>query len=321
MQKIILIFVFLFFLPLVKSQNLSERCFLSTANNKDLFYIELLGNRGIVFRLGKWMDKGGSGYSIIYSDTIVKNSDSKDFIFSGNKSKIECIQNKLYLIDQESVHRNHNRFEIDTVANIDLFNSTLNNAYWWDNFFTLNKEINSTFMWQHYSFRNGFGLWESFDNKGVYYKNFETYADSLIKELRDSISTIHKAFTELTNELLSGIFTIEYVELKQKLLILPAEYKSQSWYFGTVINAICMNRPELFFALADDLPDKKEYIFSLVDSKESIKKLKKVNTDSSSEKAFSREKRKDKSFAIIGITAYTAFLVAFWGGIVYLLVK
>ncbi|MEI9808740.1 MAG: hypothetical protein WDO16_13265 [Bacteroidota bacterium] len=237
-------------------------------------------------------------------------------MFTGDKATIREAGNKLYLVAQH--RKGTKKMEIDTVSNPDLANTHINNAYWWDKFFGLCKEINATFTLHHYSFRNGIALWDSFDNKGIYYKDFKLYADSRIQTIRDSIIAAQTPYVALANELTANMATIDYASLKERLPNLITENSNRTEYFATVVHSICNNRPELFFKLAEDLPGKKEMLFDAVDDKETIKKLKAIESDSPAKKDFLKAKKKDKAFRTKMITNVALGAAVLGAGIFFL---
>jgi hypothetical protein len=69
----------------------------------------------------------------------------------------------------------------------------------------------------------------------------------------------------------------------------------------------------LFFKLVEDMPASKGMLFDVVDDKETIQKLKAVETPSPAKKDFFKAKREDKAFTVkaILITVAGAALLAF----------
>ena len=308
-KKSAFLLLFLTQLKIVQGQDSAGRVLLSAG--KQLFYVELNGEQGTLFSLGRWLDIAGRGYSIIYTDTITKQAGTSEFLFAGDKTTIQQAGNKLYLVAPQ--RKGTKKMEIDTTTNTILINTNINNAYWWDNFLKLCNDINSTFKMHHYSFHNGFALWKSFDNKSIYYKDFRVFADNRIKMLKDSIVAAQTPYVLLTNEIIKNIATIDYASLKDsvsKLSEIVSKLSAgnvyKSAYFGTVINSICNNRPELFFKLAEDMPGKREMLFDAVSDKETLKKLEATATNSAVKKEFFKAKKRDKAFTVKMIGAAAA---------------
>lgn len=295
----------------ILAQNNNEGVFLSSTGKTQLTYVELTAQAGTVFKLGRWIDKGGSGYSMLTVDTILLHPGAPIFLLTGKTTTLQQTGNKLYLNLQD--RKRTKTIEMDTSSNIDEINSNLNNAYWWTNFLKMQDSINSTFKLQHYSFRNGFGIWESFANKTIYYKTFSTHADTRIKVIRDSITSIHTPYASLTNEVIKNIGAINYLSLKDSVAKLLMDSSSTGGYFGAIINSVSNNRPELFFKLADDMPDRKEMLFSAVNGRSTFAKLKAVETNTPAKKEFIKVKRKDRGFTFkaIGIAIVGAALLGF----------
>lgn len=316
MKSAIFLLLFVIQLKIAQGQISPDRVLLSA--DKGLFYIELDVEQGTIFNLGKWIDKGGSGYSIIYTDTITRQPETSGFLFAGDKTTIQQVDNKLYLVAQG--RKANRKIEIDTLSNTGLANTNINNAYWWSNFFQLCEDINSTFKMNHYSFRNGISFWNSFDNKDVYFKDFRIYADNKLKTIRDSIIAVQTPYVVLTNKLIANMATIDYASLKEGLLKLITGDLYRTTYFAFVVNSICNSRRELFFKLAEDMTGKKEMLFDAVSDGKTIKKLKAVQSDSPAKKEFLKAKKKDRAFTakMIGNAAAGAALL---GACIYFLVR
>lgn len=318
MRTILLTTVLLFMqVGIIRGQAESRGIFLTGKNTQ--FYVELREHYATVFNFGRWIDKAGWGYSGLKTDTMRRLGDTSPFLFEGRFNNIQKVDTRLYLITRQGSPGKEKRIEIDTVSNTALANSALNNAYWSDNFFKLCNEINSTFDLYHYSFRDGFHMWESFDNKDAYHKEFRVFADNKIKKLKDSITTLQTPYVLLTNEVTKNISTVEYASLKETISKLLADSLSRSQYFSVVVKSICLNRPELFFRLAEDMPEQKSMLFGVVYGKETFKKLKAVETNSVTKKELFKERRKNRTFTIKAIATAVAGAVLLASSLYFLL--
>jgi hypothetical protein len=312
MKKISFIFLFLINLNIVQGQHDSDKTMLASTDKNRIFYIELNEQSGIVYQLGRWIDPAGNAYSIINTDTIESATGKGGLLFSGKKTAIRKLKDKLYVMSV--THKDRIKMtRIDTIGNTHPVTAKINNAYWWTNFLKMNDSLNARFTSFHYSFRNGFGIWNSFDNKQIPFREFRIYADNKLKQIRDSIATVHTPYDVLTNETVNIISTIDYALLKEKVAKLVIEDASARGYLYKIINSVCINRPELFFKLADDMPDRRQELFDVVDGKVSINNLKAVETSSPSKKEFLRQKKIDRRMTIgmIGAAVAGAALLAF----------
>jgi tetrahydromethanopterin S-methyltransferase subunit G len=116
----------------------------------------------------------------------------------------------------------------------------------------------------------------------------------------------------LTNSLIQNIKTIDYNFLKDSLTRLPAEFRSTSWYYGTVINEVSKQRPEYFFRLAEDFPNNRNVIFMAAeDNKQVIQSLKAVENHTDIKKEFFKERKFGKMmpYKIIGTYAIVIGLI------------
>ncbi|MBN2682261.1 MAG: hypothetical protein JXR58_07115 [Bacteroidales bacterium] len=311
-----------FFSVLALGQNNNEKVLLASEGKYSQYYVELDKNMGYLIALENYYSKAGRYYVATYIDTLAKSEDNNEILFIGNKSKIQLINKEPNIVIMENLQESIKSLKLDTVNDTTYAFIDLNNGIWWSFFLEMCKEINTSFPLYDFSFYDGFGYWASFNNKNENYQSFQAIANNKATYIKDSLTVLNTPLVEITNELLFKIDTIKYDELKVKLMKLPMEYKSESWYFGTVLNALCNSRPEYFYKLVEDIPEKKEMLFGMADlDKSTRKKLKKVETNSPMQKEFIKYRRGETMFAIWGTTIYTAGMIAFWGGIIYLIVK
>jgi len=293
---------------IVIGQSHNERIFLETNSKTELYYIELGDSFGKVYKMGRYYDKVGCGYSIRSTDTLIKQQ--KGF-YLGDSNKVITESNRVYLITQ---YKKTKKFILDTITNIKILNTNLNNAYYLDHYFSMSYKLNKTYTLNHYSFRNGFYSWEKIPNKPLDHNQFKIYANKRLKEIEDSIISIQDHYVLLTNYLIQSIKTIDYKTLKDSLIKLPADFKGTSWYFGTVINEISNHRPDFFFKLAEDLPNNRDVIFSAVyDNKDVIQGLRAVENHAEIKKEFFKDRRFGKTlpYRIIGMYAVIIGIVTF----------
>jgi hypothetical protein len=160
----------------------------------------------------------------------------------------------------------------------------------------MEQVINETYPLNHYSFRNGFVLWQSLQNKNERQLQFRDFVRSYLAELKDSLTTVNEKYVAVTNDLLKSLATIPYQELKENLSQLPADFVSVSKYFSIVVKEVAKQRPEDFFRLAEDMPENRSIIFFSADEdKESVKALKAVQGHDGIKKDFLKERRFNKT--------------------------
>ena len=309
MKQMAAIFLLLLFLSASGQENADSVLF-QTQGKMRLHYVDLRGTGGKVYSMGRYLDKAGSGYSIAATDTLIIHEDGS---YSGNKTKVVKENNKLYLI---ITGKKTSKFLLNTVKDPDLSNYNLNNAYYLDHYFKMCEELNKLYPLNHNSFRNGFWMWKEIPNKSMDYLVFRDFADKRLKEIKDSISEVQNRYVRLTNYIIGNLQTPDYHLLKDSLTKLPAEYKSSSWYYGTVVNEIAKQRPEYFFRLAEDFPDNQNLIFgSIENSKQVIQGLKAVEGHGDAKKAFFKDRRFGRTMPYKIIATY-----AIVGGLIALLI-
>lgn len=293
------------YLP-VLAQNDLGRAFLRTSSKMHLYYVDLDNSAAKVYEMGRHLDKGGTGYSIIRTETLTRQPDGN---YSGNASSIIREKDRLYLISGDKKAR---KFGMDTVRSLSVFNTDMNNAYYLDSYFRMSRELNKDYPLYSHSFRNGYYTWKDLPNKELHYLQFREFADNHIKNIRDSIGRVQARNTALTNYIIQNISTLEYNTLKDSLAKLPPEYAGQSRYYSLAINAAAAQRPEYFFRLAEDFPANKSLIFFSVDNnKEVFSRMKAVEGHDKIKKEFFKEKKFERSipYKVIGIYAAAAGLI------------
>ncbi len=286
-KQIISITTLLLFYLFSAGQDSLSKTFFQTNSKAHLYYVDLKYSAAYVYEIGSYLDKAGTGYSIRNTDTLTRQPANN---YVGKATKLINENNKSYLITELKKTKT---FLLDPVKNLEVVNSNLNNAYYLDNYFKMSDELNKTYPLNHHSFRNGFSTWEKLLNKEVDYLQFREFAIKQLKEIKDSIGYLQERYTKLTNYVIQNAGTIAYDTLKDSLMKLPADYRSLSGYYGTIINVVAKQRPGYFFKLAEDFPNNRGLIFSAVeDNKEVVQGLKYVDGHNEIKK----ELFKDRSF-------------------------
>jgi hypothetical protein len=292
------------------AQDGAGRTFLQTGSKTHLYYVDMDDSAAIVYDMGKYLDKAGTGYSIKKTDTLSRQPDGS---YSGYTSKIIRENNRLYLV---RVDRKDRKFGIDTVPFSTVFHTNLNNAYYLDSYFRMSRDLNNAYPLYHHSFRNGFHAWKELPNKELDYVQFREFVIRHIRNIRDSISQVQVSRTALANYIIKNMGTLEYNALKDSLAKLPPEYAGQSRYYSAVINAAATQRPEYFFRLAEDFPASRSLVFSSVENnKEVFGRMKTVQGHDEIKKELFKERKFEKSMPYLAIGAYAAL-----GGLITLLI-
>lgn len=279
--------------------------------SKESVFVELADQYATVFKLGQFYDKGYNGPSIIYIDTLVKQTGINDESYTGKRAHLSQSGNKYYLKLERTGPKKHEAVELNLSNSVEKDYLEINRAYWLDAFIKLSIEINSRFSLQHYSFR-GFHNFDHGNQDLLPYEQFKILADNKIKTLRDSLISKHSNYTSITNDVINNFGSIEYSLIKERLEKLGEKPEGYS-YFNVILQRVCNERPEWFYKLAEDIPSNKELMFSSVYGNSIVKKLKAVKTDSPVKKEFIKYKRKDRrlTFTAIGTSIVGAALLGF----------
>jgi hypothetical protein len=129
--KYIVVFFLLSTARLVTAQNISIGRFFNSHSKSHLYYVYLGDTAAYVFRMGQYLDKAGTGYSINHTDTLTRQIDGS---FIGKTSKVINEGNTCYLVVQE---RKVKKFVIDSSAGITTIHTNLNNGYYLGHYFKL----------------------------------------------------------------------------------------------------------------------------------------------------------------------------------------
>ncbi len=276
------------FTSLIAQQPTSEQLLIPVKKKYGVF-VSVHHDTAIVFKLNSIIDKAGFGYKLNLVDTAVKHSQAADGKYEGHFTTLTKEQDGIFVTVQENKNTKPQKIELQITNDdnkIKEVNNVINNGYWWTSFLEFSKEIQPQLPWYIFSWRYGFRFWELLPNRDIGYKEFKEFADNRLKEFGDSLVSAEFANARNTKHIIDNLANIDYETVRDLVSKLPA-LTYQQRYLSAVTNQVCVKRPELFFRLADDLPTKKQEMFYAVDrNKETMTKLRAVETDSASKKEF-----------------------------------
>jgi hypothetical protein len=278
--------------------------FYKTIGKKNVHYIELDGEKAIVYKMGWYMDKEGPAPALILTDTLFKISSQE---FKGKNYSL--LSNNENLTLQDNKKKN---LQIEQENNTVKVIIDLNNAYCLKSYFDLSRRINKEYPLYHYTFRNGYDAWTNQTNKNINHNQFIKLTDNTIKFLYDSISTKQNNFTGTTDYITKNVNQSNYSTIKDSLKTLPIDWRPQSGYFDKSVYQIVKTNPEYFYKLLQDFPNDKQFIWFAVDGDEElVKKLKQVQGYDALKKEFLKDYKYGKSmgFRVIGSYAIIAGLL------------
>jgi|GEM_PF-3429830 len=269
----------------LSAQEISGIQYLKGKTKGRLYYARVEGSQARLFKMGSYLDKAGSGFSIISVDTLLQQTND---VFANDKVQMRK-QGDVYEVTLQE-----KQFNLKT-ADAEKVKTDINNGYYLKNYFAMADELNKEYQMQDYSFRIGFWSWPHIaeERKSQDIDQFSAFTDALLQQIRDSVGRQHTAYENITGTLLEKMSTIDYNALLDGLKQLPAEWAGSSLYFSTVIHEVSAKRPEFFFRLAQDLPaSQRSLIFYSASTKREVKdKLREVEADPAIKKAFFGSKK------------------------------
>lgn len=247
------------------------------------------------------LDKAGRGYSIIHSDTLVKQEGGT---YKGRNTEIIREGDQLYLVS--GWNKKRKKSSLEAVNDPATVNNNLNNAYYLDHYFDMSDELNKAYPLNHHSFRGGYYTWKQLSNTNIDHQEFKNFTDKRLKEIKDSVIRVNDTYVALTNYLVQNMASLDYNTVKDSLARLPAEYRGTSAYYSTVVNAMSRQKPAWFFQLAQDYPNDRSIIYMAADEgKEAEKGLKAVEGHDAIKKEFFKDRRFGKTMLLKTVLIYT----------------
>lgn len=265
------------------AQASDNRVYMQTSKKVNRYYVDLGDKDALVFEMKTFFHGPQVGYTIKGIDTLARQSDG---LYIGGKTKVIKRKDKVFLI-QDAKERKE--MPLVNVADRTAVNTQLNNAYYMDQYLTMNKEINYTYPSWNASW-DRFDTWQRLSNKEIDHKAFRVFTDERIKFMKDSIVEVQNRCTVLMNYLIQNVATINYISLKDSLEKLPMDYLSS--YSQKVVYMVAKEKSEFFFQLAkDSTPDRRGHIFNSIGSrdKEVLTKLRLVEGHADMKKAFLKD--------------------------------
>lgn len=160
-------------------------------------------------------------------------------------------------------------------------------------------------------------MWNSFQFKQAVPEEFEVLAKEQNELLRDSLSNTNSKCIALNDYIEKNINSLTLEELKNNFLSRPPHDYLYGEYTSEMIELVAEKRPDLFFALAESLPEEQETIFNQVTLDRDVKKsLKNYETDSPIKKEYFKFRRKENLKWVFIASGFILLETAIVGGIV-----
>ncbi len=269
-----------------------------------LHYVVMTNETAIVYQIGSYKDKGGSGPAIIRTDTLSKFAEHE---WKGNLYTIGTEGDDLLLRSNK-----YKEFHLEKVTDTERVNRELNHAYYLSSYFEVCRRLNKEFPLNHYSFRDAFYIWDRLDTKHYPHYDFVAYTNKENSILYDTASERQTILTRTTNFIKQNAAKLNYAQLRDSLKSLPQVYRPQSAYFHESVYAIVKANPENFYKILQDFPANKTIIyFAIDDDKELIKQIRNVNGYDRLKKEFVKDYNLGRSmpYRVFGMYALVGGLV------------
>jgi hypothetical protein len=174
----------------------------------------------------------------------------------------------------------------------------INHAYWYGIYWKTIEEVKEDYpLFGEYRhriyFRSDYEWWQSLSFKRETPEKFELLAGEQNQLLKDSLLRTNRQLIFLNDSIENSINTLTVDELKRNLMSRPIHVPAYDEYQDSMLQMIAVRRPDLFYELAEALPEERKYLFNKVSYGEPSKSLKKFDTDSPVREEFLKYRRRE----------------------------
>lgn len=305
----------LFFVKTVFSQN--PEVFYQTSDKNYAFKFE--GNSCTLYKLSpyNWVS-GEWELGAVYKTG--NQSDSLGILFSNNQYAISY-DYKYFRVCKLKNGKVKDRlaFVAKKLEDPSGVYEAINHSYWDVLYRKTIENIESNYPhfreYRYRSYRPGdYLIWESMTYKQQTPKTFELLAAERNKLLADSLVQTNRQLISLNDSIEKNIHTLTLEELKNNLMSRPIHILPYDEYQDVMLTIVAQKRPDLFFDLAETLPDEKNYLFNKAHPGDIFKSLKKFETDSPVKKEYLKYRRRQNFKAALMITGAGLLEVGIIGG-------
>lgn len=277
------LFLLLIFAPTLAAltQSTPKSDWLQPVKKRYATVIEKEGDRYLVYRLGYWIDKAGSGYNLISTDTLRKTAVAgNDHWENGYLLLSKTGESTFTLEAPNGKQLGGKKIEMKPAVSSLPLQEKVNNGYFWQNFSQLSDSLNKQWPLQDFHWRDGFIYWENFQAKDLPLREFEAVLQPLFQYIWDSVGDINKVYQRQLDYISNNISTITLQTAVDTIKALP------TWWGDTYLQKATLlignNRPELFFPLADADSARRGYYFYAIQEFDEVKeKLRQLPPDNS----------------------------------------
>ncbi len=193
----------------------------------------------------------------------------------------------------------------------------INHSYWDVIYRGMMDEIQQIYpLFNDFHYRYRQTNWSIAEAKQSVPEKFEVLAKEQIEKLKDSLSEANHRLIALNDSLEKNINTLTLEELKHNLLQRPIHQYAYDEYQQEILHTIAKNRPGLFYDLAQEMPEERDYLFGEIYQKDAVRSLKNYETDSPMKKKFRKFRRKQAWRVGLITTGVVSLQTAVIGGVI-----
>jgi hypothetical protein len=309
------------FLAISVSGQSGSRLFFLTHINKETAYIELNGNEGVVFFTKRYSMGPYSISSIRDTVSLIIGENGR---YSGDNWQIQRIKTKDYLIQMSGSSGSNPKYTLSAIAETDVFNECVNEAYWFGQWEKMIGELNRQFPMSSFSVFHTYHYWKNQEGVETDYRGFYKEIDNRLAVVKKELVLSNTRLTGISTSIFSAIDRADYTVFKDSIASLLTVKEGENYFYrDSILKRICSEQPSWFFRLEEDLSAHKTELlhWGIAARKSTVAPLKSVESHQHLKKELFRKRRADRiktvSIASLAITGELAII----GGVIYLIAR
>jgi hypothetical protein len=256
-------------------------------------------------------------YLEYFSDTSYLNFQN-NVKYNGKSSAVKISSNEIYLY---SLKRENDYIKVPKISN-DSANYLFN--YFATNNVSIDFRNDTLFEINYLRFNSYFEFIGLNKPKTLHldHSEFMTLLNSRVAFIKDSLIKKDQQITQIYNSLKEKIEANNYEAYSDSLFLLTSDSLFSYSRFKELITEILNSHPENYLKLIEEKTKfRSNMIDPFMNSRKSKRMVKSVVGYKEGKKLFMKEYRRNRRFLIFAATTYVTFATAFYGGIIYLIVK
>lgn len=288
-MKNYLVVVILFMAQLSFSQDTSS--FYQTTDKQYAFKFE--GGSCMLYELSKYSNYAYREWELERADHFKGQQDSLGILFSNGEYAISYDYKYFRVLKlKRGKQKDRLTFITKKLEDPSKVNEAINHPYWNALYRKTMDSVSSEYDLFQIYYRYGIDTWAPVSYKQIHPAKFELLAKEQMSKLKDSVSNVNEQLIALNEWVEKYMDELTLEDLKGNLLSRPLHEYSYDQYNSVMLESVAENRPELFFDLAEALPEEQKYLFDQINYKNAVKSLKTYKTDSPMKKEFRKFKRR-----------------------------